>query len=78
MFYLNEESTMAKACTGIIDSIKYMLNGVVYVIDTGIFMKYKEIRNSDSKSYIMPLERSVDIDAQDDFVYAGFLISRRK
>lgn len=78
MFCLNKDGTMIKACSGIIDFVKYILNGAVYVIDTKIFMQHRKIRNPDSMGFIMPLERSVDIDTQDDFVYAEFLLSRIK
>ena len=78
MFSLNEDGAMRKACTGIIDSLKYILNGAVYVIDTEIFMQHKKIRYSGSQAYIMPFERSVDIDTGVDFEYAEFLLLRRQ
>lgn len=78
MFCLNKGGKMTKACKGVIDSEKYILNGVVYVIETELFMKNKKIRYPDSLAYIMPKERSVDIDTKDDFEYAEFLLLRRQ
>lgn len=77
MFCLNEDGTMTNACKEVIDSEKYILNGAVYVIKTELFMKNKKIRYPESLSYIMPKERSVDIDTRDDFEYAEFLLLRR-
>ncbi|MBU2896866.1 cytidylyltransferase domain-containing protein [Vibrio hepatarius] len=51
-------------------------NGAVYVFKAGLIRSGK-YHNNKTFPYIMPRERSVDIDTQDDFDYANFLLSKR-
>lgn len=52
----------------------YRLNGAVYIIKTNIAKTDFSLYQERSYAYIMPQERSVDIDTELDFKYAEFLI----
>jgi len=56
--------------------INYLVNGSIYIFRTS-FMKKNMKYNKRSFSYIMPRERSVDIDDIDDFESAKYLISKK-
>ena len=55
----------------------YRLNGAIYISD----IKYLENNNGffgeNTKAFIMPQERSVDIDVINDFRYASFLLDNK-
>lgn len=51
----------------------YVVNGAIYVIDIKDFCKYNNFFTKKTLSYIMPKERSVDIDDEIDFKFAEFL-----
>ncbi len=55
----------------------YRLNGAVYVTARDIIMKQSSLIGDDTRAYIMPLERSVDIDTELDFMLAELLIGKR-
>lgn len=46
----------------------YALNGAIYVIDVSIFFRYRTFLPLGTVSYVMPKERSLDIDSADDFL----------
>lgn len=54
--------------------ITYYPNGAVYVFSTEM-IRQKKYYTDKSYAYIMPRERSIDIDFIDDFKYAEFLMS---
>jgi len=60
------------------DSKVYRLNGAVYVTSRDIIMKENRVLGRDTKAYIMPLERSIDIDTELDFKLAELLMRERK
>ncbi|GAI57724.1 unnamed protein product, partial [marine sediment metagenome] len=45
----------------------YRLNGVVYVIHRDVIMEQNRVMGNDNRPFIMPLERSIDIDTDLDF-----------
>ena len=53
-----------------------MVNGSIYIFRTS-FMNKNCTYNKKSFSYVMPKERSVDIDDIDDFENARYLISKK-
>lgn len=55
----------------------YRLNGAIYMIDRSVLDNINELYGRRSYAYVMPRERSVDIDTADDFAYAEFLLSSR-
>jgi len=55
----------------------YRLNGAVYVTSRDIIMKENRVLGRDTKAYIMPLERSIDIDTELDFKLAELLMRER-
>lgn len=52
----------------------YILNGAIYILDTKSFLSSKIILGDKSLPYIMPYERSVDIDNMLDLGFAEFLL----
>jgi len=52
----------------------YHLNGAVYVAATDWLVRERSFVTSDSVAYIMPAERSLDIDTEDDLLRAGILL----
>ena len=52
----------------------YRLNGAIYIVDAEGFMSRKSINYRAINAYIMPRERSVDIDTKIDFMLAEELI----
>ena len=61
------------------DALKvYRLNGAIYVTTGDIIMKENRVLGSDTGAYVMPPERSVDIDTERDFRLADLLMGERK
>lgn len=56
--------------------ITYYPNGAVYVFSTNL-IRQRKYYSENSYAYIMPRERSVDIDFLEDFKYAEFLMQSR-
>lgn len=56
----------------------YILNGAIYILDTKSFLSSKIILGEKALPYIMPYERSVDIDNMLDLEFAEFLLKRKK
>ncbi len=52
----------------------YVLNGAIYVAETDFVREEKVFFNPDSVSYLMPKERSIDIDDRMDFMLAEQLL----
>lgn len=55
----------------------YRINGAVYIVNVEHIMKNTNIYEN-SYAYIMPRERSIDIDEELDFIIAEALIQRRR
>lgn len=55
----------------------YRINGAIYAVSTSFFLRSPHIYNGDSFAYIMPRERSVDIDTLFDFSFAEYLFTLR-
>ena len=55
--------------------ISYYPNGAIYVFKTAM-IRGRKYYSENSYAYIMPRNRSVDIDILDDFEYAEFLLNR--
>jgi CMP-N,N'-diacetyllegionaminic acid synthase len=55
----------------------YRLNGAMYVTTRDIIMKENRVLGRDTKAYIMPLERSIDINTEPDFKLAELLMKGR-
>lgn len=53
----------------------YRLNGAVYIAKSSWLKQHKTFVTSDTTAYVMPQNRSVDIDTNDDFLYAQFLLT---
>jgi len=55
----------------------YRFNGAVYVFKAKLIKK-KTLYTDNSIAYTMPNNRSIDIDTEDDFLYAEFLMEKMK
>jgi CMP-N-acetylneuraminic acid synthetase len=55
----------------------YVRNCAVYVSKRSVFFEYKQIVGTDMRGYVMPADRSMDINSEMDFAFAEFLLSRR-
>jgi N-acylneuraminate cytidylyltransferase len=56
----------------------YVLNGAVYVAKCDWLKKSRVFAGEDTVAYVMPGERSVDIDTELDLDFCSFLIKRRQ
>lgn len=55
----------------------YFLNGAIYITSVKDFLKNNSLFNKRSLPYLMPFERSVDIDNEFDFSLAEYLMRKR-
>lgn len=55
----------------------YRLNGAIYIVDTDRFETDRFFYKQGSFAYVMPQERSVDIDTEIDFELAELIMKRR-
>ncbi len=84
-FYINNDDKKIKPITNISvpsqrQDIKtsYVLNGAIYLSKTKSVKQHKTFLTSDTVGYIMPLERSVDIDTPLDWKWGEFLLNQNK
>lgn len=54
----------------------YLVNGAIYLSTTASLLKYKDFYGIDTRGYLMPEERSIDIDTLNDFQRAEELIAK--
>lgn len=54
----------------------YMLNGAIYIAKTSYLAEQKSFIGDRSVAFIMPKERSVDIDSEIDLIVANHLLSK--
>lgn len=54
----------------------YRPNGAIFIINTKTFLKYKSFYTDKITPFILPRERSIDIDDEFDFIIAEFLLKR--
>lgn len=53
----------------------YVLNGAIYVASTDFLLKELTFINKETIAYVMPAERSVDIDTEIDFTYCELFMN---
>ena len=56
----------------------YLLNGAIYLSTTEALLKHRNFYGGDTRGYLMPEERSIDIDTLNDFLMAQALIDHTK
>ncbi len=54
----------------------YALNGAIYLARTDYLLKKRSFITNETKAYIMPADRALDIDCEIDFLYAELIKSR--
>ncbi|UWG97848.1 acylneuraminate cytidylyltransferase family protein [Dehalobacter sp. DCM] len=55
----------------------YRINGAIYAVRTSFFLRTHDIFDGNSFAYVMPKERSIDIDTLSDFSIAECLLSHK-
>jgi len=55
----------------------YMVNGAIYAAKRDVFMEKNTFKGDKCLGYIMPLERSVNIDTEIDFLIAEYYLRKR-
>jgi CMP-N-acetylneuraminic acid synthetase len=55
----------------------YRLNGAVYVAEVTWLLSSKSFMHDDTRGYVMPGERSIDVDTEIDVLVCEALLSRR-
>lgn len=58
--------------------LAYALNGAIYLVKTDILMRLKTFYTNKTYAYIMPPERSIDIDSTWDLYLAECILKRKK
>lgn len=53
----------------------FRINGAIYAVSTSYFLRTQNIYDKNSFAYIMPRERSIDIDTLFDFYFAEYLLT---
>jgi len=56
----------------------HILNGAVYVVRSDWFVKSAVFKTSETRAFIMPWERSIDIDTLEDWLLAEYLLQKKK
>ncbi|MBR3579708.1 MAG: acylneuraminate cytidylyltransferase family protein [Lachnospiraceae bacterium] len=69
--FINEDAMKQRQAGGKF----YRLNGAIYIVNCEKFKTDRYFYQSGSFAYIMPQERSIDIDTNIDFKYAEFLMN---
>ena len=82
-FYINEDDKKIKKIINIPvpsqrqeTQVSYTLNGAIYLSSTSSVIAKKTFLRESTIGYIMPVERSVDIDTQLDWEWGEFLLKR--
>lgn len=78
--YISEDGTFEDILPNTIanrqdNRVSYYPNGAIYVFRTSL-INQRKYTSDKSYAYIMPRDRSVDIDYQEDFDYVEFLLSK--
>lgn len=58
--------------------VYYRINGAIYLVNTDFLMRHGNVFDKDSYAYIMPKERSVDIDGMIDFLFVEAYMKEMK
>lgn len=58
-------------------AVYYRINGAIYAVRTSYFLKTQDIFECNAYAYVMPKERSIDIDTQFDFSFAEYLLNHQ-
>ena len=56
----------------------YALNGAIYAFERAWFLATGGLQIADAVPYVMPTERSIDIDTELDFMFAEMCMARRE
>lgn len=57
--------------------VVYRLNGAIYLIDTNIFIKYKNFETEKTMAYVINGKFATDVDCMDDFQLVEYYMSQK-
>jgi CMP-N,N'-diacetyllegionaminic acid synthase len=57
--------------------VYYKLNGAIYIAEIKYFLKHQGFFGHATKAFLMPAERSIDIDVEIDLQFAEFLLRKK-
>ena len=79
MCILNDDETYMPACeVSDISKTTYIYNGALYIVNVDNFLRTKLLEFQSSIVYLMPSDRSIDVDTLEDFMFAEFLFSNNR
>jgi N-acylneuraminate cytidylyltransferase len=61
-----------------VDGTWGVLNGAVYVVERCWFLENKKFIGQETLGFFMPLERSVDVDTEEDLLWLRFLLNKKR
>lgn len=82
LFELGEQDTLCRFLPGEVSTRRqdlkpfFKLNGAVYVADIQWVMRERRFMSPETRAYQTPLERSLDIDTEEDLEYFAYLCGR--
>jgi CMP-N,N'-diacetyllegionaminic acid synthase len=56
----------------------YQVNGAVYVVESRWFREHRVFSDNETIAYVMPGERSIDVDSETDLIVAEALLAQRE
>ena len=56
----------------------YVRNGAIYAVQREVLVHHRSFYGQDMRAYVMPFERSINIDTEFDVVLAEFLLQRQR
>jgi CMP-N,N'-diacetyllegionaminic acid synthase len=56
----------------------YQVNGAVYVVGSRWFREHRVFSDNETIAYVMPRERSIDVDSETDLIVAEALLAQRE
>ncbi len=54
------------------------VNGALYIVDVGWFTAHRTFVDDNTVAYVMPVDRSIDVDTPEDLIVAEALLMRRE
>ena len=59
------------------EEVKYLPNGGIFILKYSLIKKYYSYYSDNTYAYIMPAERSAEIDTENDFEYVEYLLFKK-
>jgi CMP-N,N'-diacetyllegionaminic acid synthase len=75
--YLEPNASLAEYMSRRQDLMRTYFDGPLYAIEARAFDKHKRFLTERTSFFVVPAERAIDIDTEDDFRFAEFLLATR-